>query len=103
MSLFYFFTITTMTKLKLIQVAAYKTGVSQAQVKAVLNSFIDSIVKTTTGGEKVMIPWFGTFGTKVRKSRKGINPKTGEKLVIPEMKQGYFKFGSTYRRAIRAK
>lgn len=56
MSLFYFFTITTMTKLKLIQVAAYKTGVSQAQVKAVLNSFIDSIVKTTTGGEKVMIP-----------------------------------------------
>lgn len=92
-----------MTKLKLVQIAAYKTGVSQANVKEVLNTILATIVKVTTEGGKVAIPWFGTFSVKTRRARKGINPKTMEKIIIPEGKQGYFKYGSTYKKAIRAK
>jgi ribose transport system substrate-binding protein len=42
-------------------------------------------------GEKVVISGFGCFRTVKRKDRKGVNPRTGDSIVIPGRKAVVFK------------
>ena len=42
-------------------------------------------------GETIRVSGFGSFQVKTRAERKGVNPKTGEEIVIPETKAVTFK------------
>lgn len=75
---------------------AATTGITQAKAKEVIQALFDPeigiIVQTTSGkkGEKVLIQGFGTFETRLRAARNGVNPATGEKIKIAAKRQ--FKF-----------
>jgi len=45
-------------------------------------------------GERVAIPSLGTFNVRMRSSRKGRNPRTGELLQIPEKRVVTFRASS---------
>ena len=49
---------------------------SKTETEIFLNSFINTIKTTLKKGKKVTITGFGTFSTKTRKARMGINPQT---------------------------
>ncbi len=51
---------------------------------AVLNSILETITSALKKKEDVRISGFGTFKVTRRKARKGINPKTGEPIMIKE-------------------
>ena len=51
-------------------------------------------------GEKVTLTGFGTFETVERSARTGINPATGEKILIPESKAVKFKAGKAFKEAV---
>jgi len=48
-------------------------------------------------GRSVTIPGFGSFITKHRKARKGINPATGQEIQIAAKNYPVFKAGKTLK------
>ncbi len=85
---------------------AGKTGLSKAKSLEVINTIFSAetgegiIAVELDAGRKVVIPGFGTFGTRRRAARKGTNPATGKKIDIPAKHYAYFKPGKTLRERV---
>ena len=88
-----------MNKTELAEKLAKKTDLSLAKAKEV----VDTIFSTAPGkgiiaieldaGRKVQITGFGTFETRRRSERKGVNPGTGEQITIPARNYAAFRVG----------
>jgi len=87
-----------MTKAELIEKMAKDAKISKAAAGRVLESFFDGV---TTGlkkrNSKVTLVGFGTFRNSYRKTRKGRNPQTGEKIKIKGRNVVKFKAGKTLK------
>jgi len=83
-----------MNKSQLIDAMAADAGITKAQAKKALDSFLSNVEATLKKGGKVTLIGFGTFSTQTRKARVGRNPKTGGKLNIPAKTVVKFKPGS---------
>ncbi len=94
---------TKVTKTVFIAQVAEKAGVSQASTEKFLNSMIEVIESNLKNDNPVAITGFGTFKRTTRKARKGINPKTQEKMQIPESTSVNFKPGKTLKEAVSKK
>ena len=57
----------------------------------IFDIFIDEIKASLKRGESVEIRSFGRFSVKVHKDKIGRNPKTGEKIKVPQKKIIRFK------------
>jgi nucleoid DNA-binding protein len=57
-------------------------GMSFSDAQRIVDRILETIKKRLAGGEKVLISGFGCFRTVKRKDRKGINPQTGDPIVI---------------------
>lgn len=90
-----------MTKDGLIQALSRKTGINKRIAEECLNTVFDEIVKALSKSESVSISGFGKFSVSLRKERMGVNPKTKEKIKIPEMKIPKFKAGQTLKDAVK--
>lgn len=55
-----------------------------AQAEAALTATFSTIQATMAAQDKVVVPDFGSFGSKVRDERKGRNPGTGQEIIIPK-------------------
>jgi nucleoid DNA-binding protein len=66
-------------------------GMSYADAQKIVDLILDTIKARLTRGEKVLLSGFGCFRVVSRKDRKGINPKTGESIIIPGRKAIRFK------------
>lgn len=80
-----------MTKAKLIQVIAQKTGLTKLETQAVLIGFWDTVIETLAQGESVEIRGFGSFRVQNRPPRKARNPSTGESIQIEARRVPVFK------------
>ncbi|MFT5435072.1 MAG: DNA-binding protein HU-beta [Myxococcota bacterium] len=95
----------TMNKNALTAALADKTGISRAKAGEVLTALFEAetggiIADALTGGDKVSIPGFGVFGTKVRAARTGVNPATQAKIQIPAKNSVFFRPGKTLKERI---
>jgi DNA-binding protein HU-beta len=91
------------TKTVFIAQVAEKAGVSQTSTEKFLNSMIEVIETNLKKDIPVAITGFGTFKRTTRKARKGINPKTQEKMMIAESTSVNFKPGKTLKEAVSKK
>ncbi len=57
-------------------------GISYAEAQKVVDLIIDIIKEQLSRGEKVLLSGFGCFRVVRRKEKKGVNPQTGEPVVI---------------------
>ena len=95
-----------MNKSEMAAKLAAKTGLSKQKSLEVLNALFDSdpgngiIAIELDADRKVVIPGFGTFGTRRRAARQGTNPTNREKIEIPAKKYAYFKPGKTLRERV---
>lgn len=76
-------------------------GCSKLEAENYLNSLINIIKLNLKKGNKVTIAGFGTFSTKVRKARSGVDPQTGKKIKIPKIRVAKFTTGSALKRAVK--
>ena len=90
-----------MNKPELISSIAEKTGIKKKDAEAVLDAFTASVKEALKKGEKVALIGFGTFGTRERKKREGVNPRTGKKISIPAKIVPYFKIGKELKEAVK--
>jgi len=63
------------------QVAA-KAGISKVAAKSAVDTVFDSMTSAMKKGDRVQIIGFGSFESRKRQGRKGINPATGEAIRI---------------------
>ena len=69
---------------------------AEVVVKAILDAMITTLVK----GQRIEIRGFGSFGINHRPPRTGRNPKTGEKVPVPEKFVPHFKAGKELRERV---
>jgi len=90
-----------MTKADLIAKIAEKTGLSKAESERALNSCLQSIEDILVQDGKLTLTGFGTFAVEERKSRKGRNPQTGERITIPASKVVKFRPGKLLKESVK--
>jgi DNA-binding protein HU-beta len=90
-----------MTKAELIEKMAKDAKVTKAAAGRALDSFIEGVTKgLKKRNSKVTLVGFGTFRNVYRKTRKGRNPQTGEKIKIKGRNAVTFKAGKKLRDAV---
>lgn len=90
-----------MNKVELIAAVAEKTGITKKEAENIITAFTDIVTEALAKGEKVSLVGFGTFETKTRASREGINPRTKEKIMIPASKTPGFKAGKVLKESVK--
>ena len=82
-----------MSKRTIVQQIAEEIGLTQLQTKQIVQKTFDAIVNALVEDGRVEIRNFGVFEVKWRKARKARNPRTGEKVMVPERCAVTFKPG----------
>ena len=80
-----------MTKADLVDAVSRVTELNRKDSEIVVESLFESIVKALKRGDKLEVRGFGSFRIRERRARQGRNPKTREKVNVPEKRVPYFK------------
>lgn len=83
----------TITKKDLIDRIADQTNTKRVMVKKIVQSFLDEIVSELGKGNRLEFRDFGVFECKIRAARTAQNPKTLERVHVPEKRTVKFKIG----------
>ena len=86
-----------MNKAELVHAIAGDCGLTNKIAEEMLNSFLATVMKAVSNGQKVSLVGFGSFHSIVRKARPGRNPATGAKIQIPEKTVPKFTPGKEFR------
>ncbi len=93
---------TKLTKKELIEKVTSNTDLSMKQVQAVLDAYHTVLFDEVTRGVAVAYPGFGTYSIKQTNPRRGINPKTGERIEIPAGRKLAFKVAKQIKDRLKA-
>ena len=91
-----------MNKRELVETVAETTGLARSEAEAAVDAVLATIAQALTGGDKVMLPGFGTFEVRERAARTGRNPQTGETIAISASKSAGFKPASALKQTLNA-
>ncbi|MEJ2110026.1 MAG: HU family DNA-binding protein [Acidobacteriota bacterium] len=58
-------------------------GLAYADAKKIVDLILETIKGKLARGERVVLSGFGSFTVKRRKDKKGVNPQTGQPVLIP--------------------
>jgi nucleoid DNA-binding protein len=90
-----------MTKKEIVRDLSEKYGLTQIEVKEIVQGMLDSIIQTLAREGKIELRNFGVFKVKQRNGRVARNPRTGEKVDVPPRKVVTFKPGRLMEKLIR--
>ena len=66
-------------------------------VERIVSTVLDEIIKALSAGHRVELRGFGAFSVKIRPSRLGRNPRTGEPVTVDEKRAPFFRTGKELR------
>ena len=92
----------TITKKELVNRIAERTGQTKVITKDIIQLFLDEIIRELANGNRLEFREFGVFEVKDRKARRAQNPRTLEKVHVPEKKVVKFKVGRIMRERVSA-
>lgn len=73
---------------------------TRADVDASVTEILDAVCRHLAGGGRIEIRGFGSFTLNYRPPRIGRNPRTGEKVAVPERWTPHFKAGKELRELV---
>ena len=89
-----------MSKTQLVEYVAETANVSKAEAARVVDAVLAGIAKGLKEDGKVAFVGFGTFTSKKRPAREGINPLTKEPMKIPAKNVVSFKAGAKLKDSV---
>ncbi len=90
-----------MTKSDLVQkLSVQVTTLTKKECEVIVDTVFHHMKDALQRGEKIEIRGFGSFTVRVRRAKEGRNPKTGEKVSIPEKRIPFFKVGKELRELV---
>ena len=66
-------------------------------VERIVSTILEGISKALAQGHRVELRGFGAFSVKVRPSRVGRNPRTGQPVTVEEKRAPFFRTGKELR------
>ena len=92
-----------MTKRDLVQTLSEKIStLTKKECEVIVDTVFQNMRAALHRGEKIEIRGFGSFTVRVRRAKEGRNPKTGEKVSIPEKRIPFFKVGKELRELVNS-
>ena len=93
-----------MNKAELISRISEKVGVSKKQAEDVIDAFEEITIETLKQKGEVTLTGFGTFVSKERSARAGVNPQNpSERIQVPAVTIPKFRAGKTLKDALKNK
>lgn len=89
-----------MSKTELVEFVANEAGLTKADASKAVDAMLKGIETGLKKDKKVAFVGFGTFTSKVRPAREGINPLTKEPMKIAAKNVVSFKAGSKLKDAL---
>lgn len=90
-----------MTKSEFVDRVADKSGLSKRDAGKAVDAFLESVEETLKRGDAVTFTGFGKFSPQQRNARQGVNPRTGEKVMIAAATVPKFSAGSSLKAALK--
>src|SRR5438105_4234080 len=90
-----------MTKKDISRVIAEATGIPPTRVLEIVRQVLDGITDTLVQEGRIELRNFGVFEVKKRKAWKARNPRTGERVSVPERRVVTFKPGREMQERVR--
>lgn len=91
----------TMTKSELIvRLAEHYPQLVTKDAEFAVRTILDAMARTLSDGHRIEIRGFGSFALSRRPPRVGRNPKSGEKVMVPEKRVPHFKPGKDLRERV---
>lgn len=78
-----------------------KGDYTQKGIMLTLDAFFDVVKESISNGEHIELRGFGTFETKIRESKKAINPRTKESIIVKRHAVPVFKPGKDLKELVR--
>ena len=82
-----------MTKADLVDELVKVSNLSKKHAETIVNTVFASITEALQRDDKIELRGFGSFRVRRRRSRQGRNPKSGDRVDVPEKRIPYFKPG----------
>ena len=93
-----------MTRSELVEKLSQKFGtLPKRDVEKAVDIIFDEITTTLAKGGRVELRGFGEFSVRKRAERMGRNPRTGEKVSVPEKSVPFFKAGKGLKERLNKK
>jgi integration host factor subunit beta len=89
------------TKKEIVKDISEAIGLTQLKTKEIVQKTFDAIVKTLVEDGRIELRNFGVFEVKRRAARKARNPRTGDKVFVPEKFVVTFKPGKEMEEKVR--
>jgi nucleoid DNA-binding protein len=89
------------TKKEIVKTISEELGLTQLKTKEIVQKTFDAIVDTLVEERRIELRNFGVFEVKQRAPRKARNPRTGEKVFVPEKYVVTFKPGKEMEERVR--
>ena len=89
------------TKKEIVRTISEEIGLTQLKTKEIVQKTFDAIVETLVDDKRIELRNFGVFEVKKRAARKARNPRTGDKVDVPEKYVVTFKPGKEMEEKVR--
>ena len=90
-----------MTKKEIVKTISEEIGMTQLKTKEIVQKTFDAIVETLVEEGRIELRNFGVFEVKKRAARKARNPRTGQRVDVPEKSVVTFKPGKEMEEKVR--
>ena len=90
-----------MTKKEIVKTISESIGMTQLKTKEIVQKTFDAIVETLVEERRIELRNFGVFEVKERAARKARNPRTGQRVDVPEKFVVTFKPGKEMEEKVR--
>ena len=90
-----------MTKKEIVRTISEEIGLTQLQTKEIVQKTFNAIVEALVEDGRIELRNFGVFEVKRRAPRKARNPRTGDKVFVPEKCVVTFKPGKEMEERVR--
>lgn len=89
-----------MTKADIVEKVALGTGLTKLETEAIVEGFLNTVINSLKEGKGIEIRGFGSYKVKKKQARYARNPRTGEKVFVPEHFVPMFKFSKDFKAAV---
>lgn len=91
-----------MNKAELALKLSERLEITKKQAEDFVELFEELVTKALVDGQEVTIAGFGTFSSRTRSARMGVNPRNpSEKIQVPAVRVPKFKAGKALKDALK--
>ena len=91
-----------MTKADIVDKVANGTGLTKLETEAISEGFLTTVIEALREGKGIEIRGFGSYKVKKKNARNARNPKSGQKVFVPEHFVPTFKFSKDFKEIVDA-